>query len=104
MKKSKMSILGIAITKQNKNEGTLYVEYRECDKCHSEYRLYFRSEQVVEEAFQTLAQRLGNKPDEQDLCFNCQNQVMADQVMLPLRFLGQEKREGSRMRNLPVPM
>ncbi|MDP2729155.1 MAG: hypothetical protein Q8O55_01575 [Dehalococcoidales bacterium] len=78
-------LLGVAITKQDK-EGTLYVEYRQCDKCQSEYRLYYRSGKEVEETFQTLAKRLGNKPNEQDLCFSCQNNIIAGQIiMMPLQ-------------------
>lgn len=79
-----MSLLGLAITKKLKGTGTIHVEYHRCDRCGAEYRLYMKSEQEVEEAFQTIARRLGNKPSEQDLCFNCQNQVIADQVMMPL--------------------
>ena len=78
-------LLGVALTLNDAKKGTLYVEYRKCDKCGSEYRLYFRSDKLVDEAFQELAKRLGNKPNEQDLCFNCQNQVIGDQVMLPLQ-------------------
>lgn len=76
-------LLGTAMTLKGK-DGTVYVEYRQCDKCQSEYRLYYRSPKTVEEAFQELAKRLGNKPNEQDLCFNCQNLVIGDQIMLPL--------------------
>ena len=81
---NKMSLLGLAITKSDKEEGTLYVEYHQCEKCAAEYRIYMRSPQGVEEAFQELAKRLGNKPGAEDLCFNCQNQVIVDQMMLPL--------------------
>jgi len=77
-------LLGVALTKKDKDTGTLYVEYHLCDKCHAEYRLYFRSPKLVEGAFQELANRLGNKPDEQDLCFNCQSHVVSDQIKMPL--------------------
>ena len=76
-------LLGTAIVKKDK-AGSLYVEYHQCDKCNAEYRLYFRAEKMDEEAFQEMAKRLGNKVNEKDLCFNCQNQVIGDQVMLPL--------------------
>ena len=78
----RMSLLGLAITKKEKEAGTVYVEYHLCDKCGGEYRVYLKSPQGVEEAFQELAKRLGNKPHEQDLCFNCQNQVIGQQAVL----------------------
>ena len=81
---SKMSLLGIALTTKSKNEGTVYVEYHRCDKCLAEYRVYLRSPKEVEEAFKDIAKRLGNSPDEEDLCFNCQEGVIADQPMMPL--------------------
>jgi len=79
-----MSLLGLAITKAEKDGGTVYVEYHRCDKCGAEYRVYMRSPQEVEEAFQTLAKRLGNKPGDMDLCFNCQNGIIVDQLAMPL--------------------
>ena len=81
-----MSLLGVALTKSDKKNGdkSLYVEYHECDRCKDEYRVYLRSTQNVEEAFQELAKRLGNRPEQPDLCFNCQNKTIADQTMLPL--------------------
>jgi len=84
MERYGMSLLGLAITKAEKGEGSVYVEYHRCDKCGTEYRVYMRSPQDVEEAFQTIVKRLGNKPGEMDLCFNCQRGVIADQPMLPL--------------------
>jgi len=79
-------LLGIALSKKAKDqgEGTVYVEYHVCDQCGGEYRLYRKSEQSVEEAFQTIAKMLGNKKDKPDLCYNCQSQVINDQMMLPL--------------------
>lgn len=79
-----MALLGLAIVREDKGVGTLYVEYHRCEKCGAEYRLYLRSPEVVEVAFQELAKRLGNKHDELDLCFCCQSQVIAGQVMMPL--------------------
>jgi hypothetical protein len=79
-----MSLLGIAIAKAEKGEGSIYVEYHKCSKCGAEYRVYMKSPEDVEEAFQTIAKRLGNKKDEEDLCFNCQRGIIADQPMLPL--------------------
>ncbi len=76
-------LMGVAMTQETKNS-TLYVEYRKCDQCNGEYRLYRRSGGSVEEAFQKLAMMMGNKPDEQDLCFDCQNKVIGNQVMLPI--------------------
>lgn len=76
-------LLGTAITLKNKNE-TVYVEYHRCDKCGAQYKLYLKSVGSVEDAFQAIAKMLGNKPDEQDLCFECQNEVIGTQVMLPL--------------------
>jgi len=84
MERENMSLLGMAITKAEKGEGSIYVEYHQCAKCCNEYRVYMRSPEDVEQAFQTLAKRLGNKPEEMDLCFNCQRGVIADQQMLPL--------------------
>ena len=87
MEIGQMSLLGIALTKKDKREkeaGTIYVEYHQCDKCGAEYRVYLRSQFEVEGAFQELAKRLGNKREEADLCFNCQNKVIVDQMMLPL--------------------
>jgi len=84
MEIGKMSLLGIAVTKEEKNKGALYVEYHECDRCGKEYRLYLRSPEAVEEVFQRLAKVLGNKKGEEDLCFNCQHGVIADQPMMPL--------------------
>jgi hypothetical protein len=84
MERNNMSLLGIAITKADKDDGSVYVEYHRCDKCGAEYRVYMRSPENVEAAFQTIAKRLGNKPNELDLCFNCQRGVIADQPMLPL--------------------
>lgn len=81
---AKVSLLGVAVTKQEKGAGTIYVEYHQCDQCGAEYRLYLKSQHGVEEAFQEIAQRLGNKPDKADLCYNCQNQVIVDQMMMPL--------------------
>jgi len=80
----KMSLLGIALTKREKDAGTIHVEYHMCDRCGAEYRVYMKSAQDVEEAFQVLARRLGNKPNEEDLCFNCQNKTIADQALMPL--------------------
>ncbi len=77
-------LLGTAITLKDKN-GTIYVEYHQCDKCQAEYRVYLKSSGSVEEAFQTIAKMLGNKAGETDLCFHCQNQVINTQVMLPMQ-------------------
>jgi len=84
MEIEKVALLGIALTKSDKGDGSLYVEYHQCSKCGAEYRVYMRSPQTVEEAFQTIAKRLGNGPGETDLCFNCQNGVIADQIAMPL--------------------
>ncbi|MDD5510495.1 MAG: hypothetical protein PHI12_06790 [Dehalococcoidales bacterium] len=80
----RMSLLGMAITKKEKDVGTVYVEYHLCDKCGAEYRVYMKSLCGVEDAFRELAKRLGNKPHEQDLCFNCQNNVIAPQAVMSL--------------------
>ena len=79
-----MSLLGLAITKKEKDTGTIYVEYHLCDDCGAEYRVYLSSPRGVEEAFQELAKRFGNKPDKQDLCFNCQHQVIVNQMVMPM--------------------
>lgn len=84
MERENMSLLGLAITKAEKGEGAFYVEYHRCDKCGAEYRVYLRSPEDVEDAFKTIVKRLGNKKDEQDLCFNCQRGVIANQAMMPL--------------------
>ena len=84
MEIGKMSLLGLAMTKEDKKAGTIYVEYHQCDRCRAEYRVYLGSPRKVEEAFQELAKRMGNKSHEEDLCFNCQSHIIADQVMFPL--------------------
>jgi hypothetical protein len=77
-------LLGVALTVKGKNE-QVYVEYHHCDKCGREYRVYLKTKSAtVEEAFQALARMMGNKPEEQDLCFDCQNQVIGNQVMFPM--------------------
>lgn len=77
-------LLGVALTLKGKNE-TVYVEYHRCDKRGAEYRVYLKSNSAsVEEAFRALARTMGNKANEQDLCFNCQNQVIGNQVMMPM--------------------
>ncbi len=84
MEREKMSLLGLAITIKGKGEGSVYVEYHRCEKCGAEYRVYMRSPQSVEGAFQELARRMGNRPEEQDLCFSCQSGVIVDQMVLPI--------------------
>ena len=81
-----MSLLGLSINKRDKKDPakTLYVEYHRCDRCGVEYRIYLHSQKEVEEAYQDFAKMFGNKPEEQDLCFNCQSQVIADQPMMLL--------------------
>jgi len=81
-----MSLLGLAITKRDKKypDKTICVEYHQCDKCGAEYRVYLHSSKEVEESYQQLAKMFGNKPGDEDLCYNCQSQVIADQSMLPL--------------------
>jgi len=81
-----MSLLGLAINKQNKKDPgkTRYVEYHRCDRCGAEYRIYLHSPKDVEEAFQDFAKMFGNKVGEEDLCYNCQSQVIADQPMMPI--------------------
>jgi len=81
-----MSLLGMAISKRDKKDAdkTIFVEYHRCDRCGDEYRVYLRSPKEVEEALQELAKLMGNKPGEQDLCFNCQSHVITDQAMMPL--------------------
>ena len=79
-----MSLLGLAISKKDKRDPSkvLYVEYHLCDKCGAEYRVYLHSQKEVEGAYREFAKMFGNKPGEDDLCFNCQSQVIADQPML----------------------
>ena len=86
MRTGEMSLLGIAIRKEDKKDlrKNLYVEYHRCDRCGAEYRVYLHSQKEVEEADQAFAKMFGNKPEEQDLCYNCQSQVIFDQPMLPL--------------------
>jgi RecB family endonuclease NucS len=84
MEVMRMSLLGLAITKEERKTGTVYVEYHRCDKCGSEYRVYMKSSQGVEDAFQQLARMFGNKPHEQDICFDCQNNVIAPQSVLSI--------------------
>ena len=81
-----MSLLGMALRKRDKKDPgkTIYVEYHRCDRCGAEYRLYYHSQKEVEEAYQEFAKMFGNKPGEDDLCFNCQGQVMVDQMMMPM--------------------
>ena len=81
-----MSLLGIAIRKQEKKDprATIYVEYHRCDRCDAEYRVYLHSQKEVEDAYQAFAKMFGNKADEEDLCYNCQSQVVFDQSMMPL--------------------
>ena len=81
-----MSLLGIAVRKRDKKDPdkTLYVEYHRCDRCGAEYRVYLRSQKEVEEAYQAFAKMFGNKAEEEDLCHNCQSQVVFDQPMMPL--------------------
>ena len=81
-----MSLLGLALTKRDKKDEakTIYVEYHDCDRCGAEYRVYMHSPKEVEEAYLELAKRFGNKPGEEDLCYNCQSRVIADQPMMPL--------------------
>ena len=84
--RQEMSLLGMAISKRDKKDPdrTIYVEYHQCDRCGAEYRVYLHSPKEVEEAFQDLARMMGNKPGEEDLCYKCQSQVIADQSMMPL--------------------
>ena len=81
-----MSLLGLAIRTKDKRDPTktLYVEYHQCDRCGAEYRVYLHSQKDVEEAYREFAKMFGNKPGEEDLCFNCQSQVIADQPMMLL--------------------
>jgi len=81
-----MSILGIAIRKQDKKDprNSIYVEYHRCDRCGAEYRVYLRSQKEVEEAYQAFAKMFGNGAEEEDLCYNCQSLVIFDQPMMPL--------------------
>lgn len=81
-----MSLLGLALTKRDKKDErrTIYVEYHRCDCCGAEYRVYFHSPKEVEDAYRELAKMFGNKPGEEDLCYNCQNQAIVDQLMMPL--------------------
>ena len=81
-----MSLLGLAIRKADKKDPdkTLYVEYHRCDRCGAEYRVYLHSQKEVEEAYREFSKMFGNKPGEDDLCFNCQSQVIADQPMMPM--------------------
>ena len=81
-----MSLLGIAVRKRDKKDPdkTLYVEYHRCDRCGAEYRVYLRSQKEVEEAYQAFAKMFGNKAEEEDLCYNCQSQIIFDQPMMPL--------------------
>lgn len=81
-----MSLLGIAIRKEDKKNPTktLYVEYHSCDRCGVEYRVYLHSQKEVEESYQAFARMFGNKVEEEDLCFNCQSQVFFDQLKMPL--------------------
>ena len=82
----KMSLLGLSIRKADKRDPdkTLYVEYHQCDRCGAEYRVYLHSQKEVEEAYREFSKMFGNKPGEDDLCFNCQSQVIADQPMMPM--------------------
>ncbi len=80
-------LVGVFLTKNTKakaDDKTLYVEVHQCDQCGSEYKVYLKSVLGVEEAFQQLARRMGNKPHQQDLCLECQAGVILSQPMLPL--------------------
>ena len=81
-----MSLLGLAIRKADKRDPSkiLYVEYHQCDRCGAEYRVYLHSQKEVEGVYREFAKMFGNKPGEDDLCFNCQSQVIADQPMMPM--------------------
>ena len=77
---------GTALTKdtRDKNGGSVYVEFHRCDECGMPYKLYLKSPLGVEDAFQQIAKMLGNRPDKPDLCIDCQNRVIGNQVMMPL--------------------
>jgi len=76
-------ILGIAIAiKSQDNAEALYVEYHRCDQCSTEYRVYLHSLQAVENAYRELAKVLGNPDNTPDLCYNCQEHIIANQGLL----------------------
>ena len=81
-----MSLLGIALRKEDKKDPrkNIYVEYHRCDRCGAEYRVYLHSQKEVEEAYQAFAKMFGNKAEDEDLCWNCQNNAIFDQPKMPL--------------------
>jgi len=80
-----MSLIGVGITAKSNLPGnpTLYVEYHRCDRCGTEFRLYFKTAKELKEALDAISERLGSNGKE-DLCYSCMNQVPADQMVLTL--------------------
>lgn len=76
-----MSLLGLGVTGKVKETGGVYfVEYHQCDKCNTEFKIYFKSNKALQEAMPLIAQILGNS--DEDLCFTCQSEVPADQMIM----------------------
>ena len=80
-----MGILGVGLTKAFKLQGTptVYVEYHLCDKCGTEFRLYYRSPNDLEEVRSELRNKIDNNGKE-DLCFSCQDPLPSEQLLLPI--------------------
>jgi len=78
-----MALLGVGITARSTLAGnpTLYVEYHQCDRCGTEFRLYFKTTKDLEEALVEISKKLGSN-EKEDLCFSCMNTVPADQMIM----------------------
>ncbi len=85
-----MAVLGVGITVESKLAGntTAYVEYHRCDRCGTEFRLYFKTEKDLKETLEQIrniekGREIACKGRE-DLCHSCMSRVPADQLVLML--------------------
>jgi len=78
-------LLGVGITGKTALPGNpvLSTEYHRCDKCGAEFKLYYRSKKDLDEAVVEIGKKLGGNGHGEDLCFNCQMPVPANQLVLP---------------------
>jgi len=78
-------ILGVGITSKSELPGNpvLTVEYHQCDKCGSEFKLYYRHKCAeLDEAITEVGRKLGHNGKD-DLCFGCQNPAPSEQLVMP---------------------
>ena len=82
---SKVAVLGVSISAkaESKSDRTCWCEYRRCDRCGVEFRTYFRSAKILEEAIGEIAQKLGRNGTE-DLCHSCMSPSQGEQAVLSL--------------------